>query len=230
MTGATRGLGLAIARAFAARGASLVLAARDGSLLRTLTRSVREAGAMTTWQLSGSRRARAGVASLLLLPAAVLTWLGPLSSVPVPARAEPLPTETQLPLALAQAAAEAALDACQKQGYRVSVAVVDRAGRLKALLRGDGAAPHTLDSSLRKAYTSASFRAATSALDTLIRSRPDAAGLRDIPQVLALGGGLPVQAGGEVIGGIGVGGAPDGEKDEGCARAGLDRITDRLTK
>lgn len=142
--------------------------------------------------------------------------------------AQPLPTEPQLPLALAKEAAEVSLDTCQKQGYRVSVAVVDRHGLLKVHLRGDGAAPHTLDSSRRKAYTAASFRDATSRLDALIRSRPDAAGLRDIPGFLALGGGLPIRAGADVIGGIGVGGAPGGEKDEACAQAGLDRIADRL--
>ncbi len=175
---------------------------------------------------AAARPAAAGGAGclvgLLLLPA----LLG--GAAAAPPGAQPLPAERRLPLALAKEAAEAALDACGRQGHGVSVAVVDRHGLLVVQLRGDGAAPHTLDSSRRKAYTAASFRDATSRLDALIRSRPDASGLRDIPGFLALGGGLPIRAGTDVIGGIGVGGAPSGELDEACARAGLDRIAGRL--
>ena len=142
--------------------------------------------------------------------------------------AQGLPPEKTLPLAVAREAA-AALAACERQGYRVSVAVVDRAGLLKVLMKGDGAAPHTIDSSTRKAYTSASLRHATSELVELIRRNPGAAGLRDMNEsILILGGGLPIRAGDEVVGGIGVGGAPGGERDESCAQAGIDSIHDRL--
>ncbi len=145
------------------------------------------------------------------------------------AAAQALPSEKVLPLALASEAAAEAVAECGRQGYRVSAAVVDRAGLVKALMRGDGAAPHTLDSSSRKAYTSASLRRSTSELVALIQRKPDAAGLREMNEkILILGGGLPIKSGAEVIGGIGVGGAPGGHLDEACARAGIDKIRDRL--
>ncbi|MFQ5776203.1 MAG: heme-binding protein [Kiloniellaceae bacterium] len=146
-----------------------------------------------------------------------------------PAAAQGLAQEKTLPLALAREAAGAALAACEADGHRVSVAVVDRAGLVEVLLKGDGAGPHTLDSSSRKAYTALSLRRSTAELVELVRKRPEAAGLRDMNEkILLLGGGLPITAGGEVIGGIGVGGAPGGRLDEACARAGLDAIRDRL--
>lgn len=143
--------------------------------------------------------------------------------------AQELPSHKTLPLELAREAASAALAACAAKGYRVSVAVVDGGGHVKVLIKGDGAGPHTLDSSRRKAYTALSLRRRTSDLVALIAKQPAAAGLRDMNQdILILGGGMPIEAAGEVIGGIGVGGAPGGEKDEACARAGIDSIRDRL--
>jgi uncharacterized protein GlcG (DUF336 family) len=143
--------------------------------------------------------------------------------------AQDLPLEKTLPLALAVEAAQAALATCVQQGYRVSVAVVDRAGLVRALIRGDGAGPHTLDSSSRKAYTASSLRLSTMELAGMVSQSPVIAGLREMnEQILILGGGLPIKAGEEVIGGIGVGGAPGGEKDEACAQAGIDTIKVRL--
>ena len=131
--------------------------------------------------------------------------------------AQELPSANVLPLALASEAADSALAACEARGYRVSVAVVDRAGLLKVLMRGDGAGPHTLDSSSRKAYTSLTLRHSTSELVELIQNNPSVAGLRDMNEkILILGGGIPIKAGEEFIGGIGVGGAPGADKDEAC--------------
>ena len=136
-----------------------------------------------------------------------------------------LPRETVLPLSLATKAAEAAVAQCTKDGYRVSVAVVDRAGVVRALLREDGAGPHTVDSSRKKAYTSASLRRPTSELGELIARMPAVQALRDMNEnMLLLGGGLPIEMGGEVVGGIGVGGAPGGHLDAACAQAGLESI------
>jgi uncharacterized protein GlcG (DUF336 family) len=133
-----------------------------------------------------------------------------------------LPKETVLPLQLAQQAANAALTKCEEEGYRVSVAVVDRGGNVKVLLRGDGAGPHTQDSSTRKAYTASSIRRSTQELAELITKVPHLQALRDMSeQILILGGGLPIILANEVVGGIGVGGAPGTHLDEGCARAGL---------
>ena len=133
-----------------------------------------------------------------------------------------VPKESFLPLELAQKAANAALAKCEEGGYRVSVAVVDRGGNLKVLLREDGAGPHTQDSSLRKAYTAYSIRRSTQELAELITKIPNLQALRDMNErILILGGGLPVVIGKEVVGGIGVGGAPGTQLDEACALAGL---------
>jgi uncharacterized protein GlcG (DUF336 family) len=143
--------------------------------------------------------------------------------------AQNLPVEKVLPQALAVEAAQGAIAACEQQGYRVSAAVVDRAGLVRALIRADGAGPHTLDSSRRKAYTAVSLRHTTTELAKLVSETPMAAGLRDMNEtILILGGRLPIKAGDEVIGGIGVGGAPGGDKDEACARAGVEKISARL--
>jgi uncharacterized protein GlcG (DUF336 family) len=141
------------------------------------------------------------------------------------AAAEELPREAVLPLHLASKAAAAAQEKCKQDGYRVSVAVVDRAGVLKVLMRGDGAGPHTTESSSKKAFTAASLRRPTSELADLLAKAPTLQGLRDMDQrVLILGGGLPIEIGGEVVGGIGVGGAPGAHLDDACAQAGLDSI------
>jgi|SRR5215208_541703 len=139
--------------------------------------------------------------------------------------ANELPKESVLPLKLAVQTALYAQQQCAQDGYRVSVSVVDRAGVLTALVRGDGAGPHTVDSSRRKAYTAASLRARTQELAELVSQTPELQALGDMnDSILLLGGGFPVNIGGEVVGGIGVGGAPGIALDEACARAGLKHI------
>ncbi|GJL69616.1 MAG: hypothetical protein NPIRA06_22510 [Nitrospirales bacterium] len=136
-----------------------------------------------------------------------------------------LPREAVLPLSLATKAASAAVEQCTKDGYQVSAAVVDRAGVVRALLREDGAGPHTVDSSRKKAYTSASLKRSTAELGELIAKMPAVQALRDMNEnILLLGGGLPIKFSGEVVGGIGVGGAPGGHLDAACAQAGLEHI------
>ena len=139
--------------------------------------------------------------------------------------ADELPKESVIPLGTAQKAIAAALEACRKDGYRVSVSVVDRAGVLRAMGRADGAGSHTVDSSRKKAYTAASAWRSTSELADLITKVPSLQALRDInSEILILGGGLPIEIGGEVLGGIGVGGAPGTHLDDACAQDGLDAI------
>ena len=136
-----------------------------------------------------------------------------------------LPKEAVLPLALAQKAANAALTKCEEGKYKVSVALVDRGGNVKVLLREDGAGPHTQDSSVRKAYTASSIRRSTQELAELIIKIPNLQALGDMnEQILILGGGLPVVIENEFVGGIGVGGAPGTQLDEACALAGLTSI------
>jgi uncharacterized protein GlcG (DUF336 family) len=156
-----------------------------------------------------------------LLVATALVTLMP-SAVPA---FDELPREAALPVGLAAKAIQASLDACNKDGYRVSVSIVDRAGVLRAMARADGAGPHTIDSSRKKAYTAASLRRPTSELAELINRVPTLQALRDMnDQVLMLGGGLPIEIGNEIVGGIGVGGAPGAHLDDACAQAGLDAI------
>jgi uncharacterized protein GlcG (DUF336 family) len=139
--------------------------------------------------------------------------------------AEELPKEAVLPIGLAGKAIQASLESCNKDGYRVSVSVVDRAGVLRAMARADGAGPHTVDSSRKKAYTAVSFRRPTTELAELINKVPTLQSLREMnDQILILGGGLPIEIGGEIVGGIGVGGAPGAHLDDACAQAGLDAI------
>jgi uncharacterized protein GlcG (DUF336 family) len=141
--------------------------------------------------------------------------------------ASDITTTRQLSAKLAMEALEAALEACAKDNLRVSVAVVDRSGLVRGTIRGDGSGPHTHESAIRKAYTAASFGALTSDLARRVAD-PATATLRDIPGVLMLGGGVPIRVGNEVVGGIGVAGAPSGAQDETCANAGVAKIQDRL--
>lgn len=159
-----------------------------------------------------------------------LTWMGILTvagilGVSTIASPEELPREAVLPLSLATKAASAAVDKCTKDGYKVTAAVVDRAGVLKALMRADGAGSHTTDSSRKKAYTAASLGRTTSELGELIVKMPNLQALREMnDNILILGGGLPIQFGSETVGAIGVGGAPGTHLDDACAQAGLDAI------
>ena len=134
--------------------------------------------------------------------------------------------EPNISVRMAQQVARTALRQCRRDGFRVSVTVVDRAGLVKATLRDDGTGPHTLGSSFRKAYTAVSLRRSTAELAKLVVDVPTVEGLRDMDEnILLLAGGLPITFnGGEVIGGVGVGGAPGGQFDESCAQAGIDRI------
>ncbi|USX56089.1 heme-binding protein [Lentzea sp. HUAS12] len=128
-------------------------------------------------------------------------------------------TEKVLTIDAAVRAAQATLDAAEKENQRVTVAVVDRSGDLVVLLAGDGAGPQTEESARRKAFTAVSFNAPTSELAGRVTGQ--GATLRDIPGTLFLGGGVPVAVDGTSVAGIGVGGAPSGDLDEKFAKAGL---------
>ena len=145
-----------------------------------------------------------------------------------PAAAQTLTTH-RIPAALALEAVGAAVDACAKQGYAETAVLVDADGVRQALLRGDWAGAHSLDSASYKAYTSASFKSDTSALVARAAQTPAfAALLAKLPNLLATAGGVVIKLDKEVIGAIGAAGAPGGDLDEACAKAGLDKIRDRL--
>lgn len=121
-------------------------------------------------------------------------------------------------------AAKAALEQCRKQGYQVTVAVVDRSGLTQVLLRDRFAGAHTVDIAPNKAWTAASFRISTSALAAETQAGKPMSAIRSHPKVFAAGGGLAIEAGGSLLGAIGVSGAPGGDADEDCAKAGLKAI------
>jgi uncharacterized protein GlcG (DUF336 family) len=125
-------------------------------------------------------------------------------------------------------AARAALDTCRKSGYPVAVAVVDRSGIPQVLLRDRYAGAHTADMALDKAWTAVSFRTSTGALAEATLPGTPQSGIRERPRVTAVAGGVLVEGGGTLLGGIGVSGAPGGAADEACANAGVAAIRDKI--
>jgi uncharacterized protein GlcG (DUF336 family) len=145
------------------------------------------------------------------------------------ARADKLLTNySSLTTEAALQAAQAAVAQCRKQGYTVSVAVVDRGGHTLALLRDNLAGPHTVQTAIDKAATALSFRTDTMELAAASQAGRPSSGIRQLPHVVAVGGGVMIQAKGSLVGAIGVSGAPNGEADEGCAKAGVSAIGDAL--
>jgi uncharacterized protein GlcG (DUF336 family) len=151
-----------------------------------------------------------------------------LVALAAPAAQAQLLQERNISLAAAQAIAQATVEACSARNFNVTATVVDRAGVVRAMLRADRAGPHTVEASRAKAFTSASARAMTTAMAQATVDNPAARNLVHIPGFLVLGGGVPVRAGDEVIGAVGVGGAPSGQIDEECAQAGIAAAADRL--
>ena len=143
-----------------------------------------------------------------------------------PAVAADVLTTHRLGAALANEAVGAAVAFCAKQGYAETVVLIDSDGVRQAELRGDGAGIHTPDSAYDKAYTSLTFKADTGAL--VARAPAIGALTSRLPHLLLFRGGLVIKIGDEVVGAIGAAGAPGGQLDEACARAGLDAIRDRM--
>lgn len=128
----------------------------------------------------------------------------------------------------AREAAQAALARCQKDGYTIAVAVVDRGGQPLALLRDNLAGAHTIPTAIGKAASAVSFRIDTSELAETTQPGKPASGIRALPNVVAIGGGVLMRAKGSVVGGIGVSGAPGPDADEACAKAGYAAIRDAI--
>jgi len=152
------------------------------------------------------------VALLVLPPAAVL--------------AQGVVMQKSLSLGLAKTIAEAALAECKSKGFATSVAVVDRAGQLMVLLRDENATAQTAEMSRRKAYTARMFRISTMEFQKRT-SEPLYAAQRDVSEILALGGGVPIQIGDDVIGGVASSGSSQ-PQDDACAKAGLAKVADLL--
>lgn len=144
-------------------------------------------------------------------------------SVSLAAQAETL-IQKNLSLTQANALATSAIQSCAAKNYQVAVTVVDRAGVVKAVQRMDNAGPHTVKASEMKAFTALSAKNASGKVMEAAQSNAGAQNMRDIPGFLLLAGGLPVKEGDEVIGAIGIGGAPGGHLDEACAQAAIDGL------
>ena len=125
-------------------------------------------------------------------------------------------------------ATQAALQSCRQAGFQVAVAVVDRFGTAQAMVRDRFAGPHTPDTAVNKAWTAVSFRTATTDLAHASQPGQPSSGLRGLPRFVGLGGGLLIEAGGSIVGAIGVSGAPSGDADDTCAKAGIAAIRDEL--
>jgi uncharacterized protein GlcG (DUF336 family) len=144
----------------------------------------------------------------------------------LPAGAQGVVTEKNISLGMAQTIANAALAQCQSMGFKVSVTVVDRAGLALVMLRGDGAGLHTPEGSDRKAFTARTFSRPSAEFAKRMLDDPASVGSRSYTRVLALGGGLPIKVGDDVIGAVGVSGSPG--KDDICSQAGIDKVADQL--
>jgi uncharacterized protein GlcG (DUF336 family) len=136
-------------------------------------------------------------------------------------------TEKNISMKMALAIIDGTIEQCTKDGYKVSVVIVDNAGLVRASLRGDGTNPHTMEFARKKAYT-ARTRGQTSLDFMKLTDNPATAYLRQIPDTVAIGGGVPIKVGDATIGGVGVSGAPAGEKDEACANAGIAKVAEYL--
>ena len=153
--------------------------------------------------------------------------LGLCLALPVGAQDATFATRSLTP-ETALVAARAALESCRKQGFQVAVAVTDRAGITQVLLRDRFAGPHTVEVATNKAWTAGSFRTTTTALAAETQAGRPMSGLRAMPRFMAAGGGLVIEGGGNIFGGIGVSGAPGGDADESCAAAGIKAIADAI--
>jgi uncharacterized protein GlcG (DUF336 family) len=141
---------------------------------------------------------------------------------------EGLLTQHSVSLNMALAMAQEAMAKCKRDGFNVSVVVVDRAGESVVLLRNDHASLHNAELARRKAYTARTFKRTSLDWAQNLVTTPALAAQRDLAQVIALGGGVPIMFGDEPIGGIGVSGATTQEADDACAKAGLAKVGDRI--
>ena len=129
--------------------------------------------------------------------------------------------------AMALTMAETAIATCKTNGYNVSANVVGRNGEVIVAMRGDNTGPHTLENSMKKAYTARAQRRSSGEFATAVKDNPTAGAL-SLTNITPAQGALPIKVGEDTIGAIGVSGAPGGEKDEACAKAGIDKVADQL--
>jgi uncharacterized protein GlcG (DUF336 family) len=132
-------------------------------------------------------------------------------------------TRKDVSTAMALTIAQTALQTCTQQGYRVSVTVVGNNGEVLVQIRGDNAPPHTIENSMRKAYTARTYRVPSGEIAKRLKDNPQFGGIF-LTNITTAQGALPIKAGEDVIGAAGVSGAPGGDKDEACVKAGIDKV------
>jgi uncharacterized protein GlcG (DUF336 family) len=138
-----------------------------------------------------------------------------------------LVTHKDLTTAMALTMAQTAITTCKSQGYNVSANVLGRNGEILVAMRGDNTGPHTLENSMKKAYTARAQRRPSGEFADAVKGNPGAGALR-LTNMVPAQGALPIKVGDDTIGAIGVSGAPGGDKDEACAKAGLDKVSAEL--
>jgi uncharacterized protein GlcG (DUF336 family) len=163
----------------------------------------------------------------LLIPRVAALAAAVLVFAAAPVRAQLL-EHKDLTAAMAITIAQTAIETCKANGYAVSATVVGRNGEIIVQVRGDNASPHTVENSFRKAYTARTLRAPSGALVERIKTDPVIGNILHLTNIIALPGALPIKVGEETIGAAGVSGAPGGEKDEACVKAGIDKVADQL--
>jgi len=163
----------------------------------------------------------------ITIKSAGLLFAGALGAAPAFAQSGTFQVKLMTP-ETAVKAVRAALEDCRKRGYQVAVAVVDRAGIAQALMRDRFAGPHTVQTAINKGYTAISFRTDTLEFAKMTQAGAASSGIRATANVVAVGGGVNMASGGTTVGAIGVSGAPTGEADDACARAGIAAIKDEL--
>ena len=157
--------------------------------------------------------------SLLLAGLCIFTLASPVSAQ--------LLQHKDLSASMALTIAETTIATCKANGYAVSATVVGRNGEIIVQVRGDNTGPHTIENSMRKAYTARTFRIPSGDMVTRVKNDPTL-GLIHLSNVIANQGALPIKVGDETIGAVGASGAPGGEKDEACVKAGIDKVADQL--
>jgi uncharacterized protein GlcG (DUF336 family) len=162
---------------------------------------------------------RLHLAAITIASTCVYVWAAPAGAQ--------LLTHKDLTASIAIAIAQTAIETCKANGYAVSATVVGRNGEIIVSVRGDNTGPHTIENSMRKAYTARTFRSPSGALVDRLKADPTL-GLIHLNNVIANQGALPIKVGDEVIGAAGASGAPGGEKDEACVKAGIDKVADQL--
>jgi uncharacterized protein GlcG (DUF336 family) len=155
-----------------------------------------------------------------------LALVGLVGALSAPASAQML-NHKDLSSGIAMAIAQTTIETCKANGYAVSVTVVGRNGEIILQVRGDNTGPHTMENSMRKAYTSRTFRIPSGDMVQRLKDNPQL-GLIHLSNVIANQGALPIKVGDEVVGAVGASGAPGGEKDEACVKAGIDKVADQL--